>query len=179
MKIALKNIHYDRHLSEETHAFVANLYINGFKAGVASNQGHGGNTDYHPTDKKGRKLIEEAENYCRNLPPETYLLGDQERTIAMSLELYIDSLVDDYLQQKELQKFRNELDKETKTGIVYGVPDHSFRVASFKNSIETILHHPTGWERLKNAIIKHVIPKMWEGDKILNTNIPGKLMEER
>src|SRR3546814_2179003 len=84
MKIALKNIHYDRHLSEETHAFVANLYINGFKAGVASNQGHGGNTDYHPTDKKGRKLIEEAENYCRNLPPETYLLGDQERTIAMT-----------------------------------------------------------------------------------------------
>src|SRR3546814_13248608 len=69
----------------------------------------------------------DLENYCRNLPPETYLLGDQERTIAMSLELYIDSLVDDYLQQKELQKFRNELDKETKTGIVYGVPDHSFR----------------------------------------------------
>src|SRR3546814_3198946 len=59
--------------------------------------------------------------------PISYLLGDQERTIAMSLELYIDSLVDDYLQQKELQKFRNELDKETKTGIVYGVPDHSFR----------------------------------------------------
>ncbi|HEY9562080.1 MAG TPA: hypothetical protein VIR29_14965, partial [Anseongella sp.] len=26
--------------------------------------------------------------------------------------------------------------------------------------------------------IKHVSPKMWEGDKIVNTNIPGKLMEE-
>ena len=46
MKIELKGIHYSKQLSRETVAFSANLYVNGYKAGTASNQGHGGNTNY-------------------------------------------------------------------------------------------------------------------------------------
>lgn len=46
MKIELKKIHFSEQLSEETHAFTANIYINGTHAGYAKNNGRGGATYY-------------------------------------------------------------------------------------------------------------------------------------
>ncbi len=69
MKIELKEIHHSAQLSEETHAFTANLYINGTHAGYAKNNGHGGATYYQAKDEKGKVLIKEAEKYCAELPP--------------------------------------------------------------------------------------------------------------
>lgn len=100
MKIELKAIHYSEQLSRETAAFSANLYIDGYKAGTASNQGHGGNTSYTPFNEKGKSLIREAEGYCKNLPPEKYTIGGKEHQLDMDLELYIDNLLNSWMKDK-------------------------------------------------------------------------------
>ena len=47
MKITLKNFKHANFASEETYCFEATVYIDGQKAGHASNSGHGGSTDVH------------------------------------------------------------------------------------------------------------------------------------
>lgn len=177
MKIGLKNIHYSSQLSEETHAFTANLYINGIKAGVASNSGHGGNTDYHADSDKGRELIKQAEIYCKGLPPQTFTMDDKQYSIGMNLEHYIDKLLEDHLQQKELQKFRRKIEKAMPNHVIYGVPDQSVTLQKLNMPMVTILNHPRGEAMLKNLLLTSIIPKMKEEEKILNTNIPEKILK--
>lgn len=47
MKIVLKNVKYNATLSEETNNFSATIYVDGVKAGVAMNRGHGAPNIYH------------------------------------------------------------------------------------------------------------------------------------
>lgn len=63
--ITLKNFKHAAFASEETYCFQATVYINGSKAGLASNSGHGGPTDFHPTNgvqytREEESLIEDA-----------------------------------------------------------------------------------------------------------------------
>lgn len=172
MKIELKNIHYRAQLSEETSAFSANLYINGYKAGTVSNQGHGGTTNYTPFNEKGRTLIKEAEIYCKRLPPEKYTVDGKEHQLDMDLELYIDNLINAYLKEKDLQQFRNKLKKYTDNHIVIGIPDRLFRTLRLKFPIELLLIHPHGRAVLTDIIKARIIPNLKEKEKVLNTNIP-------
>ena len=48
MDIQLKSIKFSEHLSEETNAFTANLYVDGKKIGYCRNDGRGGNTLVQP-----------------------------------------------------------------------------------------------------------------------------------
>lgn len=178
MKIELKNIQYSEKLSEETNAFSANLFIEGIKAGTASNRGHGGPTSYKADDKNGKMLIDKAEVYCKSLPPEKFSEGGRDHELKMDLEMYIDNMLGKYLQEKEMHKFQRKLEKAMVMGIVAGVPDRSFEVWQFTLPIEKILQRPEGPEIIKNTIIKDVIPVLTEGKIILNTNISQKLLEE-
>ena len=136
MKIELKGIHYSAQLSEETSAFSANLYINGYKVGIASNHGQGGATNYTSFNEKGRQLIKEAEAYCKSLPPEKYTVGGEQHQVDMNLELYIDNLLTDYLKKKDLRQFRKKLGKYTTNHIVIGIPDQSFHTLQLKFHID-------------------------------------------
>jgi hypothetical protein len=51
-------------MSEETNAFVANLYVDG-KSYVLRNDGQGGNTNYYVDDFKNSNYLKEVETYCR------------------------------------------------------------------------------------------------------------------
>lgn len=177
MKIELKGIHYSKQLSRETAAFSANLYVNGYKAGTASNQGHGGNTNYTPFNEKGRALIREAETYCKNLPPEKYTIGEEEHQFNMDLELYIDNLLNDYLKNKDLQQFRKKLEKYAGNHIVIGVPDQSFRTLQLKFPVDLILVHPNGESVLADVIREKILPNLTENEKVLNANIPEKVLK--
>lgn len=44
MKIELKNFQFFERMSEETNAFVADVYVNGVKVAYAKNDGRGGET---------------------------------------------------------------------------------------------------------------------------------------
>jgi hypothetical protein len=178
MKIQLKNIQHSEALSEETNAFSANLYINDIKAGTASNRGHGGPTDYHAFHERGRQLIQEAEEYCKTLPPETFTAGGEEYTLDSNLEGYIDNLLQKHLEQKDLQKFRAKLDKAIQQTIVFGIPDQSYSKLRLKFPVDLILAHPNGKNILTDIIAKRVKPELKEGELVLNTNIPEKILQD-
>jgi len=178
MKIELKNIYHIEQLSEETNAFSASLYINGVKAGTTSNQGHGGPTDYHAYNEKGRELIKQAEEYCKTLPPEKFTAGGEEHSIDMDLELFIDGLLSKHLQEKALQSFRRKIDKAMEQSIVIGVPDQSFKTLRFKMDIGMLLVHPNGPNVLQDVIAKRVIPNLENGEMVLNTNIPEQILKD-
>ncbi len=178
MKIELKNIHHSEPLSQETNAFSATLYINDIKAGTATNQGHGGATDYYGLNDRGNQLIREAEAYCKALPPEKFTAGGKEYTLDSNLEGYIDNLLTKHLEQKDLQKFRRQAERAMEMSILVGIPDHSFRTLTFKMPIGMLLVHPNGPNILRDVIATKVIPNFKENEMVLNTNIPEKVFKD-
>lgn len=178
MKIELKNIHYSAQLSEETNAFSAALYIDGFKAGVVANHGRGGSTDYRATTQKGKELLAQAEIYCGTLPPFTYSYEGKENRIAMDLEMYLEQIVDDHVKGKELQKFRKKIERASVQGIVFGTPDESFRSLRCRVPLASILAHPSAGKTLISLINNNVLPLLEAGQMVLNTNIPEEVLKE-
>lgn len=177
MKIELKNIHHSRQLSRETEAFSANLYINGYHAGYAENEGHGGATSYTHKDERGKELIREAEAYCEKLPPKEYPADEHMEALSvdMNLEIYIDDLLFKHIQQKEMAKFDAKLKSAMEKGLVYGVHGDYFMGISFSMPLAQVLAHPKGPEVIQKTIAEKVLPKLGEG-KILNTNIPEHIL---
>ena len=178
MKIELKQIEFSERMSQETNCFTANLYIDGKLAGDASNQGHGGPTDYRSYTDEGRELIRKAEEYCKTLPPETHTMGGETFTLDMDLENYIDNLLNQYLREKELLRFRKSMERAMKKSLVIGIPDESYATITFKVPLETIMSSPNKPEVMVNVIKKHVIPKLVDGNILLNTNIPESFLEQ-
>lgn len=178
MKIELKNIKVSEFMSEETTAFSANLYVDGKHVAVASNHGTGGPTSYHPVNAEAIKTIRSAEDYCKKLPPEEHESAGQTYKLDMDLELYIDNLLTAHLEQKDLQRFRNKIDKAAVNGILYGVPDKSFQGIKLKLPIGTLLKQPNGPKQLGDLIRTKIIPELKDGDVILNQNIPVQVLKD-
>ncbi|QIH33468.1 hypothetical protein [Sphingobacterium sp. DR205] len=178
MKIELKRIQYYSRQSEETNAFNADLYIDGKKVGEASNYGHGDPISYGSLTEEGRKAIREAEQYCMSLPREEYTIGGNTHTYEMTLESYIGRIIDDFVNEKELQKFRNRVDKLCMDGIVVGKPDKNVIAAyRYKISILQILCKPKGDETIIEAIKKEILPLLNDGNIVLNKNIPEHILK--
>jgi hypothetical protein len=97
MKVELKNVKYMDSLSEETACFTATIYINGKKAGTATNHGIGGNTDVRITDKD---LEARFFAWAKTLPK----LQTEFGSLEMDGELYIDELLEQHLKEKDRQK---------------------------------------------------------------------------
>ena len=91
MNIQLKNIKFSEAMSEETNAFVADVYVNDVKVAYAKNDGHGGSTFYHAYEGK-RELLKQAEQFCLGLP--------SVFNFPMNLEFKIDLLLEDWLKPK-------------------------------------------------------------------------------
>ncbi len=180
MNIELKNIKHFPSLSEETEAFTANIYINGVQAGHAKNNGHGGSTDYYHNDEKGRELIHQAEAYCKGLPDKQFPKDQymEAFSIPMSLEQYIDDLVNSYIEKKEQAGFAKKMNKAMERGIVFGIAGESFTTLAFTSPFVKVLAHPKAAEIIKNAIINKVLPDLKDGNVILNTNIPESIFKE-
>lgn len=179
MEITLKNIYVGERLSRETTAFQATLYINSYRVGVITNDGQGGATMYRPLDDRGVLLIREAEVWCRRLPPLVVtgeIVNGKPVTIPMELEIYLDNLVTDWLNHKDLERFRRKAQKEMLTSIVFGVPDKSFRVMKYRNPIAAMIRFDKGVEQLRLDIQRNVAPMLQENEKILNTNIPAGII---
>jgi len=178
MKIELKNIQHSPSLSRETEAFTANLYINDVHAGFTENHGHGGNTNYTAKNDEGRKLIADAEQYCKGLPPKEYESFGDKHTLNVDLESFIDDLLYNHLSLKEQARFNKKIEKQTENGVVFGIPGQSFSAIVYKIPLRTLLAQPTGTENLKKNIINTVLPELKDGKMILNTNIPEKILKE-
>jgi hypothetical protein len=171
MKIDLKNVKFSEFMSEETNAFVADVFINGVKAAYAKNDGHGGCTYYHSYEGKN-DLVREAEQHCLTLPPIDY--GNFK--VEMNLENKIDFLFEEWLKKRGEEKFEKKLKKDMSNGLCIktenGYSLISFNSGKRKVTIEQLLAVPNGREAIKNSINKYKA----EGKEILNTNIPQELI---
>lgn len=90
--LTVKNVKVAEFASEETLCFEASLYVNGKRAAVVSNDGHGGSHSYHVIDRAAFAQAEAAAAGA-DLP------FDFER-----LDQLVDNLVGDYEEQKRLRR---------------------------------------------------------------------------
>lgn len=92
MKIELRNVKFAAFASQETNCFEAVVYIDGIKAGTASNEGHGGSNTYWP-----RSLEETLSAHAETLPAivSDYLEDDGK---PFSYPACADTVIDDLFQ---------------------------------------------------------------------------------
>lgn len=177
MKIEVKKIKHSPSLSEETNAFVADLYINGGHVGTCKNSGRGGMTDIHPIfsqDRDERKYflekIRQAENFCLTLP--------KYEKMSMSLDFFVDLEVEKDLHKKEIQKTINKLNKDCLKSIVVISKQAYDNFLSGKNP--NLPYKMYGWKRpialLPEDLIRMQLPNIkaeLKGDEfIYNKNLP-------
>lgn len=163
MKIELKKLKIAEHMSEETTAFTAEIYVNGKHAGYAKNDGRGGCTDYRSYDDEGRLLIRAAEKHCETLPDQKYDMGGGRDpfVMKMNLENFIDQLIEDELKKKDQKKFEKKMEK----AILFGVPNgRSYAEVKFKIPLAQIPK-----EKLQGYVDKYK-KDFKKGEKFLNTN---------
>lgn len=165
MKIELKKLKIAEHMSEETTAFTAEIYVDGKNVGYAKNDGRGGCTDYHSNpDPQSRKVIESAEKYCLGLPPIKYPAehGMKAFEVEMNLEGFIDQLVMDELKKKDQKK----IEKKFVNHIIWGIPNGgTYTQVKFKYPLNVIPK-----EKLQPMVDQYK-KELKEGEKILNTNL--------
>lgn len=173
MNIEVKAIKIAWNLCQETTAFTASLYIDGKKIGWARNEGHGGPTDYGPDnyhDAGLKRVIEKAEEYCRNLPDVKY----EDFTFKQTLENFIDDIVDQEVERLEKIKIEKKLRKAEKDAILVG-DDNGFYIVGLKRPVAVILALEDGKDRIKKVLDK-IKPQMKKGQRILNKNLPEELL---
>lgn len=164
MKIELKNFkHYPR-MSEETNAFSADLYIDGVKAGICQNAGKGGCTDIRAY-KDHRELVKRAEEYTKSLPKKEYDFMGEHFSFTITLERYVNDLVSEILEKKEIEKLQKKnfvLKKDDKM-YTFNLPN--------KYTFDDLLKVEQG----KEYIRKEIQQLKKEGYEVVNYNIPDDL----
>ena len=95
MKIELKNIKHYESMSEETNCFQATIYIDGKRAGEASNRGYGDPINITPYE-----LHKAINQYASTLPPLDY----EGMQIEQDAEIIIGNLLNDWLLSQDLKK---------------------------------------------------------------------------
>lgn len=159
MKIELKKFQFFERMSEETNAFVADVYIDGKNVGNARNDGQGGSTYYQYNSglRSNVEAMEKAEKFCLSLPPIKYDTFE----IPMNLEHFIDDLVTAEIKKKDQKKFEKKMEK----AILFGVPNgRSYAEVKFKIPLAQIPK-----EKLQGYVDKYK-KEFKEGEKFLNTN---------
>jgi hypothetical protein len=102
MNITLKNVKFSEFASQETNCFEATVYIDGKRAGVASNEGHGGCNNYYPNT-----LYATLNEYAETLPPivSRYLDGNgKPMLLEHDADILIGDLFNYWLHSRDLKK---------------------------------------------------------------------------
>jgi len=140
MKIELKNVHYSERLSEDTYAFVADVWVDGKKAGTATNRGTGGDTDVEPRELK-QKLTE----YGKTLGK--FDLGHGLKC-DQDVEFLVDQAFEDWRARRDLKKLMKKrvvFTKTTEPGIfslsIYGVAVETSARSVSENPDLVLKHH--------------------------------------
>lgn len=101
--IELKKVSVNKRMSEETHCYSADLYVDGVKWGEVCNRGHGGGDDFRGVAGKDYDDL----NALDKVIAATYDkvdctdMGMPGETLDMSLEIICGDLVNDFLMEKE------------------------------------------------------------------------------
>ena len=103
MKIELKNIKYAAFASQETSCYEAAIYIDGKKAGVVENNGHGGSDNVHPW-----QLANQIDEYAKTLPFAACSFSDprtgKAAMMAQDHETIFSGLLTTWLHERDLKR---------------------------------------------------------------------------
>jgi hypothetical protein len=156
MKIEVKNVQYMAANSDETLCYSATVYIDGVKAGEASNRGHGGESEIRP-----RTLIDKLNAYAKTLPPSVFEHeGHAPLTIEQDAGSIIDDLVSDWLVRRDFNRMM------AKPKIVYiknnNIWEVNFVKGATKETVAKFLADPvklaTWKEKAKPEIVLNLLP---------------------
>lgn len=164
MKIELKKIKVSESLSEETTAFTADVFVDGTCIGYAKNGGYGGETELcfnRSADSPLRKLADQAHEWAKAQPPVNYGLMN----IPMTLDLYVDIIIENHLRAKEEAKVKKAQLKE----IQWGVPNSGRYTTTHwkKVTLAQVAAHPNGITILQSRI-DTIKRDLKSGETILN-----------
>lgn len=163
MVIELKGVKFFERMSEETNAFVADVYVNGKKCGYAKNDGHGGNT-YVSSYPNQRGLFEKAEKYCKMLPDETWDYLGETHSIKSDIEVVVDQLFESWLKDKDTKK----MEKKMETRLMWGVPNgFRYTEVNFKKPLNQID------KTILQGYLNKYKKDFKQGEVFLNTNLQG------
>lgn len=127
LSITLKRFQHYPRMSQETEAFNADISYEGVIIGTAENNGHGGCTFVHLNDK-GRSI---PEIITANQIPEF----SDGKFNEDSLTNIVDSLVENAIRSKLVDKQRKKVEKQLATTVLFnrkGDKDGSFRTYNLK-----------------------------------------------
>lgn len=122
MKFELRKIQFNERMSEETNNYAADLYIDGKKAAMVGNDGHGGcDRVYWEPEFRGREA--EIEAFIKaNFPPVVSSV-DEFPALDMDLELLCDQMLQDHLRKQEEKKQPAKAKRLFAAKIVAHIPD--------------------------------------------------------
>jgi hypothetical protein len=107
MKVELKNFKEFKELSDENTCFVANIYIDGKKAGRAENRGRGGMTLVLMESPELKSQLEtSAKEYLKNVP------NSENIPSEYFAEYFVDDLVDNLLKENEDKNLQKTAEKK-------------------------------------------------------------------
>jgi hypothetical protein len=90
-----------------------NLYEDGKKVLFVHNDGNGGCLDLQPLD--GGEFLKRLNAHCKTLPPRSLdYLGLKNETLPVDIEIFLEELLSDYEQAKQIAKAK-------KKGIVFSL----------------------------------------------------------
>ena len=155
--ISLKNIKVYEGMSEETHCFEANLYVDNKKLGRVSNSGRGGSNNYDFHWKEEEKLDEWCKN---NLPKYKSPFDDEE--CHHNLETYIGDLLTNHLEQKDLKKLISSsvvvVDDTCSSGEAYRWNFSKYKSISKTKMLDEVKKIINKDEKMINPIILNSLP---------------------
>ena len=101
MQIELRRVSYSATLSQKTSAFIADIWVDGKKAGSAENHGTGGCTNIHPPT-----LQQRLDEHGKTLPQVDIgsMSGGAPSLIAQDGEWIVGRLLDDWILLRDLRK---------------------------------------------------------------------------
>lgn len=99
--IELRKIRTFAGMSEETHCYTADLYVDGAKWGEVSNEGHGGPDNFHGIGGKNWADIKTLNERIAATYPQVECFGTM---LTESLEMLCGGLVNDFLTDRDFTR---------------------------------------------------------------------------
>jgi hypothetical protein len=160
-KLVVKNVKHSEFASHETLCFECTVYFDGVKVATADNEGRGGETFVHFTDRETEEKVRAWEKEQPKIVTEYKSNKDDDEFFSypFSLESAIDPLVGDFLEGRDLnRKLKTKLlikDDTCGNGEFY---TWTLKKFPHTDSTEAIANYVIAGNKFKNPVVLNMLP---------------------
>jgi len=171
-RVSVKNV--KQGFGHDLQGLFANIYLDKKNVGYYNDDGWGGEVDLH-LKSEAKVILQDlcVQNNVRQLMFDNGwdFMELENITIDTQIQHICFCLIDDFLSAKEKKKFLKKLEKDMLKGICIGT-ENKYTLHTFHSSksLADIIHY-YGAPQVKQSIVKNILPKRKEGERILNTNL--------